>query len=271
MGQIRSSAEGCESTAKDTAYVFGNHGFIYASTSQDRGFTVRHTANLLISLNGEPFDILLHDGRSITASAAVIAPKVNRRLVSPSRGLVAFLIYPSHRCFRDFAGAMTTEVAALERGRLAAWDEALARLCAGEATAEEARRCFGGLVPCVAGLLPKRRCDDEERVGRLLRILRDGERWDMDHLSRHFQLGPRGVNALFLRALRMSYIDYKMWCKQRTVLEMMCSRDSLTDIAHAAGFSDSSQFTRAFTRWFGQTPSASRDEARVRLVHWGRR
>ena len=71
---------------------------------------------------------------------------------------------------------------------------------------------------------------------------------------------------LFSSAVGMSLRDYQGWLKQRRTLELLCSSRSLTEVALAAGFSDSPQFSRSFQRWYGQSPSFSRDPKQVHVV-----
>ena len=70
----------------------------------------------------------------------------------------------------------------------------------------------------------------------------------------------------FAAAVGMPFREYQNWIKQRRVYEVLYSRRSLTQVAMAAGFADSPQFARMFRRWYGQSPSYSRDPKRVRIV-----
>jgi AraC family transcriptional regulator, arabinose operon regulatory protein len=74
------------------------------------------------------------------------------------------------------------------------------------------------------------------------------------------------MSRLFQQAMGMSHRDYMSWRKHRRAMEMLYSRRSLTELAHEAGYADSPQFTRAYQRWYGLAPSASRDPQRVRVI-----
>ncbi|MDN3638608.1 AraC family transcriptional regulator ligand-binding domain-containing protein [Simiduia curdlanivorans] len=59
-----------------------------------------------------------------------------------------------------------------------------------------------------------------------------------------------------LKALNTSFSDLVDSIRKESALALLKSRQkSLTDIAHQLGFSDHSNFTRAFKRWHGLTPT----------------
>ena len=71
------------------------------------------------------------------------------------------------------------------------------------------------------------------------------------HLAYVFSEVHRVPLATFIRRLRLD------WAAER----LSHSDDPISSIAYAAGFSDQSHLTRAFTEYFGETPSAFRKAA----------
>ncbi|GAP39057.1 hypothetical protein ISF6_0770 [Piscinibacter sakaiensis] len=54
------------------------------------------------------------------------------------------------------------------------------------------------------------------------------------------------------------------------MLDLLPTGRSLTEVAHAAGFGDSPQFSRTFLRWYGLSPSNSRNAKFMRVVRRSR-
>ena len=49
--------------------------------------------------------------------------------------------------------------------------------------------------------------------------------------------------------------QYRSWVRLRSALDVLWSRQSLTDLAHSTGFADSPHFSRAVRQMLGSTPS----------------
>ncbi|MDQ3816788.1 MAG: AraC family transcriptional regulator, partial [Acidobacteriota bacterium] len=74
------------------------------------------------------------------------------------------------------------------------------------------------------------------------------------HLARVFRQRFGCTVGVYLRRLRVEYA-----CRQ-----LSSTRLSLSEIAHAAGFSDQSHLTKTFKNFFGLTPSEYRKIFRAR-------
>ncbi|MEO3414409.1 GlxA family transcriptional regulator [Roseovarius sp. CAU 1744] len=82
---------------------------------------------------------------------------------------------------------------------------------------------------------------------------------DLDELARAAGVSPRQLNRLFREKLGRSTMGYYRELRLDKAQSLLRNSPlSLTEIALATGFANSSHFSRAFTQHFGQPPSASR-------------
>jgi AraC-like DNA-binding protein len=98
----------------------------------------------------------------------------------------------------------------------------------------------------------------DPRVKRTLRMLREqlAELNDVSlpHLARSVGLSPSRLMHLFTHSVGVPLRPYVLWLRiQRAAGELAAGR-SVTEAAHAAGFSDSAHLTRTFRRMLGATP-----------------
>ncbi|NUR29382.1 MAG: helix-turn-helix transcriptional regulator [Catenulispora sp.] len=75
---------------------------------------------------------------------------------------------------------------------------------------------------------------------------------------------PGRLGRLFADELGLSFPAYLRWLRMRRAIERVRSGDTLTDAAHAAGFTDSAHFNRVFNQMFGLSPRLV-----ARGVEWG--
>jgi AraC-like DNA-binding protein len=97
----------------------------------------------------------------------------------------------------------------------------------------------------------------DARVTRVVQALRVGgmSPLDRDHASRIAGLSPSRFNHLFSEQMGVSFRSYRMWSQVRSAIGALATLPNLTAAAHESGFSDSSHFSHAFRKTFGNTPS----------------
>lgn len=79
-------------------------------------------------------------------------------------------------------------------------------------------------------------------------------------VARGVALSPSRLGRLFNEQVGQSFPTYVRWARLRCAVEAVRTGASLTDAAHAAGFSDSAHANRVCHEMFGMSPSdASRD------------
>ena len=71
-------------------------------------------------------------------------------------------------------------------------------------------------------------------------------------------LSPDSLRHLFVQQTGLPFRTYVLWLRLLKAVEAFAGGDSLTEAAHAAGFSDSAHFSRTFRRMFGLAAAALR-------------
>ena len=85
----------------------------------------------------------------------------------------------------------------------------------------------------------------------------------MSDVCREVGASERTLRRAFLADVGMTWREY-LHCSRllRAVALLSAGNQTLLNVAHAVGFESASTFTRAFTRYTGQTPSAYRQQVR---------
>lgn len=252
----------------DNSYVLGHHGFIYTSVQLPRSSTVRHPAVLLLSVDHTPFQLELARGQTLTASAAMVPPRVERTLDAHGTPMLSLNIMPAHASYHVFRAMQHGGVMSLDRHAFNHLNAEFEALLHGTASIVEAELTFARAVTEAQRLLPPAPAPDPRALS-LIRMLDAHPELGLDELAQKLGHSPQVMSRLFSSAVGMSMRDYQNWLKQRRVYDALYSRRSLTQVAYLAGFADSPQFTRAFQRWYGQSPSAARDPKNVRVFIHG--
>ena len=245
---------------KDNHYWFGPSGFLFTSPWVVTRNTVRHAAVILLTAGGDPVEVRA-GGRSVSAQAAAIAPLTPRGLRAMDAGLVSLHVFPPHPCYSAFHGIAAPGVLALERARFAPYDADIARACEGRLSLDEARQLFEALVAAAVRQLPSgvREC----RGDRLHDLLRANPACSLPELARELGLSYTGASHYFSRVVGLPLRSYQLWLKHLTAADLRLRGGTLTEIAHASGFVDSSHLCRSWQASYGLSPSYARDPSRV--------
>jgi AraC family transcriptional regulator of arabinose operon len=252
-------------TPRETSYVFGHEGFIYTGHDLSSGETSRHSAAILVSADHRAVTVTTRDGARISGPALLVPPLVPRRLDAAGVALLSINVMPSHRSFHVFAALQRAGVQTLHREPYSACDAGLQGLVDGALGLDPASALFEQLIDLTCSQLPP--APPQDPAARLLiQLLDDNPQLTIDEIARKLGRPPRAVPRLFMLAVGMSPRDYQGWLRLRRMMELMYSARSLTDVALDAGFSDSPQFSRSYQRWYGRSPSSTRDASQVRVL-----
>ncbi len=97
----------------------------------------------------------------------------------------------------------------------------------------------------------------DERIDKAISYLK--EQYErvipLEEVAAHCHLSPSRFLHLFKENTGISYRRAQLWSKLMAALPLMANQ-SLTEIAHEVGFSDSAHFSRMFKENFGFSPSA---------------
>jgi AraC family transcriptional regulator len=206
------------------------------------------------SVRYEPYTVVFHD--PLTEHSDTIAPGGCRmffvELLSPWAEIVATIEKPAH-LFEMDGSAPTWLVLGLHREFL----------CGDAASPLTVESILHEL--CVylsdSNVDADREPDWLAAIDDLLRE-RASSPIDLHAIARQLGVNPSHLCRTFRRFRRRTIGDYVVGLRVQLVCRMLSeTRDSLSDIAEFAGFTDQSHMTRTFKRTTGATPGAYRHES----------
>ncbi len=250
---------------RDNSYVMGHHGFVYTSYRVASALTTRHPAVLLLSANYQPFEFALEAGPTLQTNAVVVAPRTTRSLDASGVPLLSFNIMPSHSAFHFFRALQRPGVLELNRHAFSHLDASFDELLRGSGRITDAADTFEHAIAEAVRQMPPASPPDPKAM-ELIRLIEARPELTLEQLARETGRSHQAMSRVFSAAVGMSLRDYHGWLRQRRMFGLLCSNRSLTDVAQTAGFEDSSQFSRTFQRWYGQSPSFSRNPKFVRVL-----
>ena len=247
---------------KDNFYWFGTQGFIFTSPWVVTANTTRHAAVILLTASGEPVDVIVA-GRIIRQEAVAVAPLTPRGLCAMDKGLLSLHVFPPHPSYRAFHAIPAPGVLVLDRARFAELRADVVRAYEGRQTLAEAQRLFDRIVQVAVAQLP-RSAPIDARLGRLHAMLRDNPECSLPALARELRMSYTGASHYFARSVGLPLRSYQLWLKYFAAADLRFKGGSLTKIAHAAGFADSSHLSHLWQASYGLAPSYTMDGRYVR-------
>ncbi|MEP5226463.1 MAG: AraC family transcriptional regulator, partial [Marinobacter sp.] len=241
----------------DNAYIVGCSGFIYTGASIVSEETRPPSAALIVSAGPTPFKILVK-GQELLTRAAVIPPFLARGLDARAVPLVCFHITPSSPLYVEFRALAHGRVVLLERAFFQSLDAPLHALYHGRLAPARAAEIYDQALRIpFQHLTPDSKPDPRQQ--RIRQLLESGRDLTLTDLARELGTSYFWASRLMTEVFGMSLRDYKSWQKLQRVFHLLHSKHSITEVAHAAGFTDSAHLSRTYQRWFGQPPSYSRN------------
>lgn len=103
----------------------------------------------------------------------------------------------------------------------------------------------------------KSESDFDPRIKRALVILKNApdNLISAETVAAEINLSPSRFAHLFRAQVGLPVRRYLLWTRLRNAVRMLGEGESLTTVAHAAGFADSAHLTRTFKQMFGLAPS----------------
>lgn len=216
----------------------------------DAGFHAHHAIQLTVCLSGT-LELATAD-QSLNAAAIAVASDARHRF--RASGLLAFIfVEPESRLGRGLAQALfgagplaelaLAPIAAHLEPLRATFDEGLddrALLAAGRAAA-------AAITPVAPAPAP------DARVRRVIDYAAahlDGP-LSLASAAESVCLSPSRMRHLFVEQTGLAFKTYVLWLRLLRAVQVYSQGQSLTEAAHAAGFSDSAHFSRVFRRTFG--------------------
>lgn len=216
----------------------------------DADFHAHHAIQITACLSGG----LALTSAQETLDAPVLAVAADARHKFEAHGLLVFIfVEPESRFGRALTESLfrDRQLVALDQGEIAAHLEPLRSafdpsfgyeglLAAGTAVVEE-------LAPVAEGRLP------DPRVQHIIdyAISHLDEPLTLSSASEGIYLSPSRLRHLFVEQTGLAFRTYVLWLRLVRAVQVYSEGKSLTEAAHAAGFSDSAHFSRVFRRTFG--------------------
>ena len=249
---------------KDNIYVIGQSGFIYTAPWIATEATRAPSVALIVSASKDPFKLLI-GGRELHTHAALIPPFVPRSLYGRNVPLVCFHVMPNSPHYDAFSHLTQRDNPIVDRKLFSLVDPELEQLYRGVLPPAQAPEVYETAVRLPIQHLRSKPLPDA-RVLRVRELLNAGAEPTLSELADDLGISYFWASRMMAKVFGMSLRDYKAWCKQQRVFYHLHSDKTLTEIAHAAGFTDSAHLSRTYQRWFGQPPSYSRNRNHVNIL-----
>lgn len=216
----------------------------------DAGFHTHHAIQLTLSFTGRL--ALTSGGETIEGKRIAVATDTLHKFAAD--GLVGFIFVEPE----SHAGRALTEIVLAGRPMATIEDAAFARAAEPLSAAFDAgltqsamlaiaASAVATLVGETAPVLP------DERIRRVIAHAMADPELSLDRAAEGagVYLSPDRLRHLFVEHTGLAFKSYMLWQRLVRALEVYAVGRSLTEAAHAAGFSDSAHFSRVFKRYFG--------------------
>ncbi len=217
-------------------------------------FHSHHVIQVTLALRGRvEFD---GEAGSVSGVAVAIAPDTTHAFEAD--GLVAHLFVASDgRAGRQIARGLFSEggpIAPISAHRLGDFPARLRAAFEDPQQSDEDLRTLGrGLIAQLAGGCVDARTPDP-RVQKIIAWAAarlDDQAVSLGDVAALIGLSPGRARHLFVQQTGMPFRTYLLWLRLVRAVELFAGGMSLTEAAHAAGFSDSAHLSRTFRRMFG--------------------
>lgn len=265
--QPRTSADRSPAFITDNVYLL-RHGYFYARRCQVSAIKARFFAVIVLAQEHAEFDVTLA-GCTSRHGAVALKPPAQRHMGADGARLISFHANSLHPAFRAFSQVPEPGVLPLDRKAFAALDEALQAAHAGRLSIEAATELHDSVFSIASRCLPEPDPIDS-RVQRLVELLEENPAYSLEELAGMVRLSYKRVSYLFAKMMGLPLRSYLLWKKIHRYMSLAGSGASrtMTDLAHAAGFTDSAHLCRTFHEAFGVPPSYFFAGDRVRLKSW---
>lgn len=216
----------------------------------DAAFHAHHAIQMTVSLSGA-LELSTAD-ETLRAPMLAVAADEHHRF--EAHGLLVFIfVEPESQMGRVLAAKLFRErplvalvepaVEALVRPLKTTFEERVDN----ETMMQIGRAVVEQLVPETDGRLP------DARVQRIIDYAAAhlDELLTLEAASEGIHLSPSRLRHLFVEQTGLAFRTYVLWLRLVKAVQVYSEGSSLTEAAHAAGFSDSAHFSRTFRRTFG--------------------
>ena len=203
------------------------------------------------------------DDTFINYESAIIAPGQPHAIDGRNNKMVMLLLAPETKLAQPLApifskkciSGLSTEAVAKIRTIFATFDERLATKDGVENMCQE----------MVEAIDNDENLPIDSRVAQSIEWIRSSreEGISVQEIAAGVELSESRFSHLFTENVRIPVRRYLLWLRLRDAMHLLAKGNSLTEIAHEAGFSDSAHLARTFRALLGIAPSALTKESTI--------
>jgi len=241
-------------------FVFSD-GFVYAASAVSSAQTSRHAGVVLISLDDTPIHVSFAEPRTdkpqnFFGRVIALAPGVKRSIQVGPSGALSIHFDPSHPVYFPMSECLGSTGGKTIPYRHFRHIEANIHECRHARNEDIARNVFEKCAQAITKLCPQTAIRDQ-RIVELLGELQSLSPLDYEFakILETYNLSASRFSHLFTANAGLSLRSFLQWRKIKEAIAMFETGISMTEIAHASGFSDSAHFCRTFNKCLGLKPS----------------
>jgi AraC-like DNA-binding protein len=242
--------------------------FLWASWNYKGSMTHRYAANVVMAAQSRKLILQQADRRAADrCSVALCAVGASRHIDATEIPFLSLNLDPDSATALRLRGAVGDRSVRLLKDDLATpFSERIVDFLEGRLDARQSRLLGDDIVSAIV--------PDEHpwpvldaRIGKIAYHLRTElpSQIDASALAKEVALSPGRLMHLFRAQLGLSMGNFLLWQKMRHALSMILQDVSLTSVAQACGFSDSSHLTHTFQEFYAVRPSDLRNSSYVQV------
>ncbi|MBL0729180.1 helix-turn-helix domain-containing protein [Piscinibacter sp. HJYY11] len=235
-------------------------GFLYTSSGTESKSS-RHSASLLLSLTDAGFEIEAA-GQVQRARAVAVRPFAAKRLRACGVPFACVDASTNHPLYRAFAFLPEPGFLVLPPEAFSATASSLDVFNQGMMSARACRLLFQRLFDIAQELLPRPPLLDA-RIQRVIDLLEDDHSLGVAELATAVHLSRDRLSHLFTQEMGLPLRKYSQSLKIRAAARLLGSGLNFTQIAAAAGFTDSAHFSKIWSQAYGASPTFFYTSGRV--------
>ena len=234
-----------------------NGSVLYVTPSNVAELHAHYACSILLACDRD-FEIHSAFG-SVRTSAAILGPNLEHELRGETCAMAVLQLDPdSHQYSRVAAILKDESFCALDGGRFEPVLGTLRSALRGDLDCLGARQFFAAVLNCLG---PTRQEQEPPPLDPRIASILDDLRRDLpdsvmvEEIAGDVGLSPSRFMHLFNQEMGLPLRRYLLWLRLRRSALLMKQGITLTEAAHAAGFSDSAHLSRTFKEMFGIPPS----------------
>lgn len=232
---------------------------IYIGISPDNDVHSHHAIQICISLDKEISVQNYRTQSNLTGHCIVVFEDVPHKVLAQENQIVVIYLEPEDRQNKQFLTAICQA-----RGdginTLPFTGKELGSICRNLFNEDDIERVwenFNKAIGFVFSPLSSSRSEDK-RVRAVIDIIASqrGSAVDLEFLSSKVYLSPSRLTHLFKQEVGIPINRFIVWWRVRAAIEHLSMSATLTEAAHASGFSDLPHMSKTFKQLFGFAPSS---------------